>query len=214
VDVDRPGPGGPCRAAAPGPLCSQPAVQPAMAMATSLPRDEKPTASTISVLLLALLATGAISIPFPWSPPSLLPSLNGSAFPPFRTVFFQGECTANDDRGAINQNKTCFSCFRIPTVLAGQTPGVLHAFAEARRGVRTIIRDPAQLSSAPPPLTLHTTVLGCRSSRAVSTSTPEAAIPAARTDRTRGWPTSAVWTAGRSGAASLWAPVQLPSVQL
>jgi len=56
-------------------------------------------------------------------------------------VFYQGECTANDKpegaRGAINQNKTCFSCFRIPTVLAGQTPGVLHAFAEARRGELT-----------------------------------------------------------------------------
>jgi hypothetical protein len=34
----------------------------------------------------------------------------------------------------INMNKTCFSCFRIPTLLAGQTPGVIHAFAEGRRG--------------------------------------------------------------------------------
>ena len=33
----------------------------------------------------------------------------------------------------IDTNKTCFSCFRIPTLLAGQSPGVVHAFAEARR---------------------------------------------------------------------------------
>jgi hypothetical protein len=32
-----------------------------------------------------------------------------------------------------NTDKVCFSCFRIPTLLAGQTPGVVHAFAEARR---------------------------------------------------------------------------------
>lgn len=83
-----------------------------------------------------LLTQVGHATPFPWGPPSQLPTLNGSAFPPFRTVFFQGECTANDLKGAINQNKTCFSCFRIPTVLAGQN-GVLHAFAEARRGVRS-----------------------------------------------------------------------------
>ena len=33
----------------------------------------------------------------------------------------------------IDTNKTCFSCFRIPTMLAGQTLGVVHAFAEGRR---------------------------------------------------------------------------------
>jgi hypothetical protein len=33
----------------------------------------------------------------------------------------------------IGTNKTCFSCFRIPSMLAGQTPGVVHAFAEGRR---------------------------------------------------------------------------------
>jgi hypothetical protein len=33
----------------------------------------------------------------------------------------------------IDTNKTCFSCFRIPSMLAGQTPGVVHAFAEGRR---------------------------------------------------------------------------------
>ena len=33
----------------------------------------------------------------------------------------------------IDTNKTCFSCFRIPTLLAGQSPGVVHAFAEGRR---------------------------------------------------------------------------------
>ena len=33
----------------------------------------------------------------------------------------------------IDVDKTCFSCYRIPTFLAGQTPGVLHAFAEGRR---------------------------------------------------------------------------------
>ena len=85
-------------------------------------------------------------IPFPWSPASTIQTLNGSAFPPYRTVFIRGECTANDfakpepspfGPTTINTNKTCFSCFRIPTLLAGQTPGVIHAFAEARRGELT-----------------------------------------------------------------------------
>ena len=35
----------------------------------------------------------------------------------------------------IDTDKTCFSCFRIPTLLAGQTPGVVHAFAEGRRSL-------------------------------------------------------------------------------
>ena len=33
----------------------------------------------------------------------------------------------------IDVDNTCFSCFRIPTLLAGQSPGVIHAFAEGRR---------------------------------------------------------------------------------
>ena len=37
----------------------------------------------------------------------------------------------------IDPNKVCFSCFRIPTLLAGLTPGVIHAFAEGRRGELT-----------------------------------------------------------------------------
>jgi sialidase-1 len=61
----------------------------------------------------------------------------------------RGECTANDfakpepinfgppGSSTINTNKTCFSCFRIPTLHAGSTPGVIHAFAEARRGELT-----------------------------------------------------------------------------
>ena len=35
----------------------------------------------------------------------------------------------------IDTDKTCFSCFRIPTLLAGLTPGVVHAFAEGRRSI-------------------------------------------------------------------------------
>ena len=35
----------------------------------------------------------------------------------------------------IDTNKTCFSCFRIPTLLGGQSPGVVHAFAEGRRAL-------------------------------------------------------------------------------
>ena len=76
--------------------------------------------------------------PFPVGPASRLPNLDGSGYPPFRAVFEHGECSADDQGNAgdhpINQNKTCFSCFRIPTLLGGQTPGVIHAFAEARRG--------------------------------------------------------------------------------
>jgi hypothetical protein len=92
-------------------------------------------------------ASSSVSaIPFPVGPADVIPSLNGSAFPPYRTVFERGECTLNDfakpvpspfGPTGINTNKTCFSCFRIPTLLAGQTPGVIHAFAEARRGELT-----------------------------------------------------------------------------
>jgi hypothetical protein len=35
----------------------------------------------------------------------------------------------------IDTDKVCFSCFRIPTLLAGLTPGVVHAFAEGRRSL-------------------------------------------------------------------------------
>eukprot|EP00662_Eupelagonemidae_sp_cell21_P031125 gene31125-35532_t len=97
-----------------------------------------PAAGTVC----GLAAAGVI--PFPIGPARVLPSIDGAAFPPYRVVFQQGECTANDGReqelpgggGAttINTNKTCFSCFRIPTLLGGQTPGVIHAFAEGRRG--------------------------------------------------------------------------------
>jgi len=80
-------------------------------------------------------------IPFPVGPAHKLPVLDGSVFAPYREVFLHGECTADDQTtphpggdGAINQNKTCFSCFRIPTLLGGQSPGVVHAFAEGRRG--------------------------------------------------------------------------------
>ena len=38
-----------------------------------------------------------------------------------------------NDTTLIDTDKTCFSCFRIPTLLAGQSPGVVHAFAEGRR---------------------------------------------------------------------------------
>jgi len=84
-----------------------------------------------------VLLSEASTVPFPPSPAQMLPSLDGTAFPPYRVVFFQGECTANDGPKHINLNKTCFSCFRIPTLLAGLTPGVIHAFAEARRGELT-----------------------------------------------------------------------------
>eukprot|EP01051_Picozoa_sp_SAG22_P019160 SAG22_NODE_3446_length_1706_cov_1.802116_1_plen_305_part_00 len=91
-------------------------------------------------------AASASAIPFPVGPAAVIDSLDGTAFPPFRTVFVRGECTANDFPKAtpspfgptsINTNKTCFSCFRIPTLHAGSTPGVIHAFAEARRGELT-----------------------------------------------------------------------------
>jgi hypothetical protein len=82
------------------------------------------------------------AVPWPAEPADHLPNLDGSAYPGYRVVFQHGECSADDadaDAGDhhINMNKTCFSCFRIPTLLGGQTPGVVHAFAEARRGERT-----------------------------------------------------------------------------
>ena len=101
---------------------------------------------TALLLLAARLLPAAEAIPFPTGPAKLIDSVDGTAFPPYRTVFVRGECTANDfpkpepspfGPTTINTNKTCFSCFRIPTLLAGSTPGVVHAFAEARRGELT-----------------------------------------------------------------------------
>ena len=63
----------------------------------------------------------------------------------YNQVFEAGECNRADGRPhpipggggggytTIDTDKICFSCFRIPTLLAGQTPGVVHAFAEGRR---------------------------------------------------------------------------------
>ena len=104
--------------------------------------------TTTAAAAAALLLAPAAAIPFPAGPAAVLPALDGSAFPPYRTVFVRGECTLNDfpkaepnpetgGSSTINTNKTCFSCFRIPTLLAGSTPGVVHAFAEARRGELT-----------------------------------------------------------------------------
>ena len=104
---------------------------------------------TVIAVAMTLTAQGsAVRIPFPTGPAGSIPSIDGAAFPPYRTVFVRGECTLNDNPEgdarpspfgptAINTNKTCFSCFRIPTLLAGSTPGVIHAFAEARRGELT-----------------------------------------------------------------------------
>jgi hypothetical protein len=115
-------------------------------------RADAPMASrtrTALLLLAARLLPAAEAIPFPTGPAKLIDSVDGTAFPPYRTVFVRGECTANDfpkpepinfgpvGSSTINTNKTCFSCFRIPTLLAGSTPGVVHAFAEARRGELT-----------------------------------------------------------------------------
>eukprot|EP01043_Picozoa_sp_COSAG02_P067713 COSAG02_NODE_10977_length_1819_cov_2.269767_2_plen_310_part_00 len=81
------------------------------------------------------------AIPWPAGPAEHLPNLDGTGYPGYRVVFQHGECTADDVGNAgdhpINMNKTCFSCFRIPTLLGGQAPGVIHAFAEARRGELT-----------------------------------------------------------------------------
>lgn len=88
-----------------------------------------------------------MAVPFPPAPAKTLPALNGTTFPPYRVVFEPGECTADDGRAEpvpgsggstlIALNKNCFSCFRVPTITAGLTPGVLHAFAEGRRGELT-----------------------------------------------------------------------------
>jgi hypothetical protein len=107
----------------------------------------------MSIAVLAMFAASSsvpghagAAIPFPVGPAPLIDSLDGTAFPGFRTVFVRGECTLNDFAKAtpspfgpstINTNKPCFSCFRIPALHAGSTPGVIHAFAEARRGELT-----------------------------------------------------------------------------
>jgi hypothetical protein len=81
-------------------------------------------------------------------PARTLPNLTGTAFPRYRQIFESGECNRADvlpngrqyplpnggGTTRIDPDKICFSCFRIPTLLAGQSPGVIHAFAEGRRG--------------------------------------------------------------------------------
>jgi hypothetical protein len=78
------------------------------------------------------------------SPPQVLPQLDGSSFPAFRTVFQNGECDMDDPpydhhpggpgSGPIALKKRCYSCFRIPAIVRNFHTGTIHAFAEARRG--------------------------------------------------------------------------------
>ena len=76
--------------------------------------------------------------PLPVGPPPRLPSLDASGYPPYRPVFVRGECDANDidysqPTARINTNKTCFTCFRIPTLVRIPGTGTILVFAEARR---------------------------------------------------------------------------------
>ena len=103
-------------------------------------------------------SNGASAMPGP-EPAVMFPALDGTAFPPYRQVFQSGECTREDGRGhplpggggttVIDPDKICFSCFRVPTLLGGQVPGVVHAFAEGRRGelddLGAALRDDWQL---------------------------------------------------------------------
>ena len=83
-------------------------------------------------------------IHMPVGPPEVLPQLDGGAFPPFRSVFNNGECDADDPphgkaqggpgNGPIDLQKRCYSCFRIPAIVRNFHTGTIHAFAEARRG--------------------------------------------------------------------------------
>jgi hypothetical protein len=101
------------------------------------------------VYMLALMSAAPIRLTdWTTSPASVLPNLNGTAYPRYSQVFESGECNRADavpngrqfplpNGGGgtdIDPDKICFSCFRIPTLLAGQTPSVVHAFAEGRRG--------------------------------------------------------------------------------
>jgi hypothetical protein len=103
---------------------------------------------TIVLTPAALPTVGTVVSNWTTAPARTLPNLNGSAFPRYRQVFEPGECNhpdalpngrqyplPNGGGGTqIDPDKVCFTCFRIPTLLAGQTPGVIHAFAEGRRG--------------------------------------------------------------------------------
>ena len=44
----------------------------------------------------------------------------------------QEKVPLQEETTLIDTDKTCFSCFRIPTLLAGLAPGVVHAFAEGQ----------------------------------------------------------------------------------
>ena len=50
-------------------------------------------------------------------------------------VLRSGDGSSAGNTTLIDIDKTCFSCFRIPTLLGGLTPGVVHAFAEGRRSL-------------------------------------------------------------------------------
>ena len=103
---------------------------------------------TIVLTPAALPTVGIVVSNWTTAPARTLPNLNGSAFPRYRQVFEPGECNHPDalpngrqyplpnggGTTQIDPLKICFSCFRIPTLLAGLTPGVIHAFAEGRRG--------------------------------------------------------------------------------
>jgi len=84
---------------------------------------------------LAGAVSGSTLPTMPPGPPQHLPQVFGSEYPPFRVVFRNGECDADDDTAhrRINTNKVCYSCFRIPSLVRNPMTGTIFAFAEARR---------------------------------------------------------------------------------
>eukprot|EP01048_Picozoa_sp_COSAG05_P018755 COSAG05_NODE_2802_length_2625_cov_1.594616_1_plen_239_part_00 len=102
-----------------------------------------PLMSALAAALLLLIGVAACTAPrpppvMPPGPASVLPQVNGAAFPAFRTVFQNGECDGHDEggpgTGPIDQAKRCYSCFRIPSIVVDPKTKAIHAFAEARRG--------------------------------------------------------------------------------
>ena len=91
------------------------------------------------VTVLSALCRLYQAVPHPPWLPTHLQSIDATGIPGYNTVFQGGECDKPwAGPSAINANMTCFSCFRIPSLLRNPSTGSILAFGEARRGCEDI----------------------------------------------------------------------------